>query len=101
MGSTAVISKQAGHFTAEELLAKANEKYNTFHIFVEHDSRKCNADWRETMGNNLIVLQDYKLVASTIAETVLKNIATKSNTSPTVIDHSSAHTPSIAVQPML
>lgn len=71
MGKTAVGQKT---YTAEELLAAAQERYNVFHIFVEHRNYKVTQDWKNLLGQNLIILNDHTEVAKTIANTIVANL---------------------------
>ena len=62
-----------------ELIKEASERYHVFHLHLEHDAisktegRK--QGWRELLGENLIILQDHTLVASTIASLVINNVS--------------------------
>lgn len=71
MGDTAVGQDT---YTAEELLAAAQERYNVFHIFIEHRNYKTISDWKDLLGQNLIVLNDHTQVAKTIANTIVANL---------------------------
>ena len=75
MGTTATGQQT---YTAAQLLAAAQEKNNVYHIFLEHGSRKCDPAWKELMGNNLIVLNDYTQVSKVISETILANTTNSS-----------------------
>jgi len=62
--------------TASQLLAKAQEKYNCYHIHIGetssgHDITAVNR-WRELMGPNLLVAERYTQVAEQIAEAILR-----------------------------
>jgi len=70
MGDTAIAK---GSYTAAELLNISQRKNNVYHIFLEHGSRKCNDAWRQLLGNNLIVISDYKNLSRIIAQTILDN----------------------------
>jgi hypothetical protein len=72
MGDTAV---GQGNFTAEELLAAAQEKNHVFHIFLNHGSRSIDRSWKQLLGDNLIEITDYNDVSRVISETVLANIS--------------------------
>lgn len=61
-------------FTAKECLEGAQEKYNVYHIHVKegakgNDPTIINA-WRELMGQNLIIVDDYTTIAKTIGNMV-------------------------------
>lgn len=70
MGDTAV---GQGNYTAQELLAAAQKKNHVYHIFLEHGSRRCNSEWKQLLGNNLIIIDDYTQVSKTISEIVLSH----------------------------
>lgn len=62
--------------TAAELLAKAREKYEIFHIHIAetsqgHDQHNVNR-WRELVGPNLLVAERHTQVADMIAEAILR-----------------------------
>lgn len=71
MGSTAV---GQGNFTAEELLAGAQKTNHVYHIFLEHGHRSCNHEWKQLLGDNLIIISDYKDVSKVIANTVMSKL---------------------------
>lgn len=87
MGETAV---GQGNYTAEELLAAAQQKNHVYHIFLEHGGRRCDDAWRQLMGPNLIVISDHTTVASVIAETILAHHATDA-TQPVQTSASAPH----------
>ncbi|MEK6477117.1 hypothetical protein WJR50_06270 [Catalinimonas sp. 4WD22] len=85
-----------------EIIGEAQKKYNVFHIHLEHDEistqdyRKGN--WKELLGEQFIVLEDYRQVAKKIAQLVIQhhNFA-KSSSNPA----SSASGDDIKVEDML
>lgn len=64
-------------YTAAELLAKAREKYDVYHIHVKETtsgSRQFVVDsWKQLMFDNLIVVEKHRDIAQAIADTVLKH----------------------------
>lgn len=66
---------QYSNQTAAELLEKASETFNVFHIhcaFTTSGSRKHVIDgWKELMADNLLIVNKQEEVAKVIAETVL------------------------------
>ena len=70
MGTSAV---GQGTYTSAELLAKAQEKNHVYHIFLEHGGRTEEGDWKQLLGDHLIVITDYKLVSKTISDIVLSH----------------------------
>lgn len=69
MGDSAVAE---GTVSADELLAKAQERNHVFHIFIEHGYRKVDDAWRERMGEGLIVISDFKDLPKVISQTIMK-----------------------------
>ncbi|MBL3657915.1 hypothetical protein [Fulvivirga sediminis] len=69
--------KEAHTVTTKEIIAEAQEKYNVFHLHLEHneysksDVRKGN--WKELLGENFIELPDFRTVAKKIAEVVIQH----------------------------
>lgn len=59
------------NYTAQDLLKQAQEKYNVYHIHCNDASHrnepKVFNQWKELLGQNFVVVEDYKLVADTIA----------------------------------
>jgi hypothetical protein len=70
-------------FTDKEILAKAQEQWNVFHIMPGVETRGARAYWRETLGDNFIFVDSMNDVASAIRDTVIK-FAPKTNT-PNVV----------------
>lgn len=70
-------TNSAETITTEAIIKEAQEKYNVFHMHLEHDdwakrdSRKGN--WKELLGENYIEIPDYKTVAKRIAQVVIQN----------------------------
>ena len=63
-------------YSAKDLLAKAQEKYHVFHIHANEGSYRDNQEvlssWRSLLGDNLIIVNDHREIAKTIAETVAR-----------------------------
>ncbi|QNK78507.1 hypothetical protein H7F37_05375 [Winogradskyella sp. PAMC22761] len=70
-------TNEAETITTEAIITEAQEKYNVFHMHLEHnewskqDSRKGN--WKALLGENFIEVPDFKTVAKRIAEVVIQN----------------------------
>ena len=79
MGDTA---KGQGNFTVEELLAAAQVQNHVFHIHLDHGGRTCDSHWKEMLGDNLIITEDYHQVSRIISDTILKMIP--KTTAPTI-----------------
>jgi hypothetical protein len=68
MGDTAV---GQATYTAEDLYRSACERNHVYHIFVNHNGmRKGIEEWRELLGQNLIVIEDHTQIPNLIARTV-------------------------------
>lgn len=61
-------------YTAEELLKEAQERYHVFHIHANdgsyRDTQKLTGGWRTLLGDNFVVVENHKDIASTIAKIV-------------------------------
>ncbi|MDW5289669.1 hypothetical protein [Formosa sp. PL04] len=68
---------EAETVTTESIIKEAQEKYNVFHMHLEHndwakqESRKGN--WKALLGENFIEIPDFKTVAKRIADVVIQN----------------------------
>jgi hypothetical protein len=71
MGNTATGQET---YSREQLLTAAQEKNNVFHIHVNHGGYSRDSAWREMLGKNLIVVDDYKTVSDVITKTILDTI---------------------------
>lgn len=60
-------------FTDVEILAKAREKWDVYHIVPGLDTRGGLAYWRELLGSNTVWIDSPSLVADAIKEIVIKN----------------------------
>lgn len=58
--------------TALELLTEAKEKYNVFHIHINHGGRTCG-NLREIMGANLIEVSNYEDIPKVMGEIISNN----------------------------
>lgn len=72
-------------FSANELLEKAQEKYNVFHLHIKQTgagSIQSTMDgWKQLMGDKLIIVENKNDVAKIIAETIIKYSITQQNSS--------------------
>jgi hypothetical protein len=74
MGDTAIPNTPSGgSYTAAELLNISQRKNHVYHIFIEHGRRRCDDAWRELLGDNLIVTEDYQSLSRIISDVILKN----------------------------
>lgn len=67
MGDSAI---GQGSYTREQLLAKAQEQNHVYHIHLGQ-RRGLDPAWKDMLGQNLIVLDDYTKVSDTISNIVL------------------------------
>jgi len=77
MGDAAV---GQGSYTREELLEKAQEKNHVFHVHIKHGCRDIDPAWKEMLGDNLIVIDDYRELSNIISDTILSTL--KISTTP-------------------
>lgn len=66
--------------SAEELLRKAEERFNVFHIFLTHGSRHVNSEWKDLLGQRLLIVKDHSEIPALIAKTVGGFMETSTNT---------------------
>lgn len=66
--------KQSKKITDKQLLKEAQRSYHVFHIHINEASYRNDPTvlgyWRKTLGERLIILDDYNAIAETIASTV-------------------------------
>lgn len=79
MGDAAV---GQGNFTAEELLKAAQEKNHVFHVHIAHGGRRLDPAWKELLGDNLIVLEDYTKISDIISDIVLSVVKQETSSMP-------------------
>lgn len=68
MGNTA---QGQSTFSAQELLAAAQEQNHVFHIHLNHGGRSCDANWKQMLGANLIEISDHNQVSKVVSDTIL------------------------------
>jgi hypothetical protein len=65
-------------FTANELLELAREKYECFHLHIRETStgrrERTMEEWRERMGDNLLIPERHTDVAASIAQAILDGL---------------------------
>lgn len=65
---------QGEDLTAKQLLEEAQRMYHVFHIHVRHGSDSGHSEicteWKELLDQNFIILDDYNMIAETVATTV-------------------------------
>jgi hypothetical protein len=79
---------QYENFTAENLLEKAREMYNVYHVHVKATMaggrEETITGWKRLMGQNLLIAESAEDVAGIIADTVLKHKQGKAVSTATV-----------------
>lgn len=60
-------------FTAEQLLALAQETNHVYHIHVRHRTDNIHMAWRERLKDHLIEVVDYTTIPNVIAEIIMKH----------------------------
>jgi hypothetical protein len=77
---------QSDNYTATDLLDKAKEMYNVFHLHIMQGSngtrREVMDGWKQLMGDNLIIVERREDVAKVIAGIVSKSAPTVSEKQP-------------------
>ena len=65
-------------YTATELLDKARDKYNVYHIHMRQGTNGTRKDvvdgWKQLLGDNLIIAKRREEVASIITDTIINNV---------------------------
>jgi len=75
--------KEAKSISTQDIIKEAQEKYNVFHLHLEHTEyakdpiRKGN--WKKLLGEHFIEIPDYKKVSKRIAEIVIQYHTPNSN----------------------
>jgi len=73
---------QYDDFTANNLLEKAKEQYNVYHIHVRETSSGSRIyvidGWKQLMRDNLIIAKSHKDIPDLIADTIIDNCKNKS-----------------------
>lgn len=69
-----IFGGQGENLSTRDMLREAQEMYNVYHIHVNHGATSRDAGvistWKELLGQNLIILNDYTQIASTTADLV-------------------------------
>jgi hypothetical protein len=60
-------------YTAEELLEQASEKWNVFHIHVNHRDRPADSSWKKWLGQNLIEIKHHEEIPDIVSKLALDN----------------------------
>jgi hypothetical protein len=72
-------------YTDVELLKLAQEKYDVYHIIVNHSytAERSKTYWQNLLGQNCVVIDHHSKVADTIANIVISNVNGRVLTNPT------------------
>ncbi len=70
MGDTAVGQDT---YTREALLDAARKQNHVYHIHIDHEGRYLDEAWKEMLGKNLIVLEDYTKLSRVISDIILSH----------------------------
>ena len=72
---TLTTDTKARTVTTDTLLEEVRERYEVMHLHLDHNSYAATAGrkagWREWLGDDFVVLQDYKRLAEVIADLVV------------------------------
>lgn len=71
-------ASQASTISTEAILKEAQEKYNVYHLHLEHNEtarqKYRKHGWNELLGQNFQIIPDYKRVAKTIAQIIINDM---------------------------
>jgi hypothetical protein len=88
-------------YSAEELLAAAQEKNHVYHIFLEHGYRSCDAAWKQNLGKNCLIIKDYKEISKLISDTILSHGTNTTSNFQTAPTESAKVEDTDSIEPML
>jgi hypothetical protein len=71
-----IFGGQCEDLTIQQMLEQAQRMYHVYHIHISHYTGMTREEmyiskWRELLGENLIVLEDYNNIAQTISDIVV------------------------------
>lgn len=76
--STLTPAQNARTITSAQLLAEVRERYHVFHLHLLHDAaaatERRQEGWRELLGQDFMLLDDHKRLASHIAQIVIDRV---------------------------
>lgn len=73
-------------FTDREILEKAQEKWQVFHIVPPRETRACREYWDALLGQHAIYVEDVSKIADTIRDIVISNTDTSVTVTNKVVD---------------
>lgn len=70
-------SNEQKTWSAAELLGKAQEKWNVYHLHVTHSYQAKNSldKWKSVLGQHCIEVEDYTTIANVVADIVSSNVS--------------------------
>lgn len=79
-------NESQGSTDVSDILKAAEEKWNVFHVHINHGYRSeaAEAGWKQLLGDRCIVITDYKTVPQVVADIILKHVDVKPKTSQKV-----------------
>lgn len=88
---------QYDDFTSAQLLEKARETFNVYHLHIKEGSNGNRQDvmdgWKQLIGENLIIVEDHKDVSTIIADIVTKNTKQESKVTVPVKEETESSDP--------
>lgn len=68
-------NESQGSTDVSDILKAAEEKWNVFHVHINHGYRSeaAEAGWKQLLGDRCIVITDYKTVPQVVADIILKH----------------------------
>lgn len=75
-----------GNYTDEQLLEAAQESYDVYHLHLNHRSGSSRAEqyWKNLLGQNCIILENYEDVPNMISKIVIENVEGRVSHNPSV-----------------
>ena len=73
-----------GNYSDQNLLNLAKEKYDVYHIHINHNGgdRRAEAYWKDLLNENCIIVDDYEEVGNTISDLVVRNVKNRVSHNP-------------------
>ncbi|GAA4786518.1 hypothetical protein GCM10023231_13180 [Olivibacter ginsenosidimutans] len=72
------VATEARKVSTEALIKEVSERYEIFHLHLEHDAwskeEERKGNWKSLLGERLVIIPDYKRVAKRIAELVIQHV---------------------------
>lgn len=73
-------------YSDTELLDLAKDKYDVYHIHINHNGgdRRAERYWQDLLNENCIIVNDYELVGDTISDLVVRNVKNRVLYNPSI-----------------